>query len=640
MNNSLACEQREDKTFSDLPSHWFASIAPVPPAHHLEYNLQLITGAGHEQGLYLGNQTNLPAPLSAARASCGVIFAGNLHNGRELRRELGEFLAPTDRNEAELVLAAYLKWGEKFLPRLRGAFALIISDSEQDGFLCLRDPVGTCPLFFTKTQGGILLSTSIDVLVRQPQVNANVNRAALADFFLDRFPNLEETFFESVKRVPPGHVLRVTRQEERVYRYWDPAPDGTVKWLTQDEVAQFDELLDQAVRRCLSVGPAGIFLSGGLDSVSVAAVAAEVARADGLPKPWGLSLVFPGTDVDEEIIQRGAAEHLGLPQVLKPFHDAVQDKLLAEAVAINASLPAPILNTWWPAYDVLIKEGQKRGCRTILTGTGGDEWLGVSPYLASDLLREGNFSGVYRLWQSSWRSFNRPKLYFLRSMVWTFGIGPLVVPPLHRSMKRMAPSVVGLPRRIFAPPPNWLAPDKALRRELKDRWEQKSLRESHADASGSLYIREMKLGLDHPLVSWELEEQFHFNRNAGVHVAHPLWDPDLVDMLYRTPPMMLIQEGRTKGLIRTSLARRFPNLGFEQQRKVEGTRFYSSLIYRQARELWQQLGGTPTLGKLGIVDERSIEQGFEHFLTRQKQGDAHHAWSILNLEAWARAHTS
>jgi hypothetical protein len=289
---------------------------------------------------------------------------------------------------------------------------------------------------------------------------------------------------------------------------------------------------------------------------------------------------------------------------------------------------------------VLIKEGQQRGCRTILTGTGGDEWLGVSPYLASDLLRAGDFSGVYRLWQSSWLSFHRPKLYLLRSMVWTFGLGPLVVPPLHRSMKRIAPSMVGLPRRVFAPPPKWLAPDKILLRELKDRWEQKSLRESHGDVSGSLYIREMKLGLDHPLVSWELEEQFQFNRNAGVRVAHPLWDPDLVDMLYRTPPMMLIQEGRTKGLIRTSLARRFPNLGFEQQRKVEGTRFYSSLIYGQARQLWQQLGGTPTLVKLGIVDERTIEQGFEHFLTRRKQGDAHHAWSILNLEAWARAHTS
>jgi len=194
-------------------------------------------------------------------------------------------------------------------------------------------------------------------------------------------------------------------------------------------------------------------------------------------------------------------------------------------------------------------------------------------------------------------------------------------------------------RRILTPFPKWLAPDAALRKKLEQRWEQRSIRERHADTSDSFYIREMKLGLDHPLVSWETEEQFEFGRMAGVRMVHPLWDPDLVDLLYRTPPFMLIHDGRTKGLVRASLGRRFPHLGFERQRKVEGTRFYSSLIYREAGKIWEQLGGVSTLASLGVVDERTVGPSFDHLLARRRHGDAHRAWSILNLESWARAHT-
>jgi asparagine synthase (glutamine-hydrolysing) len=567
----------------------------------------------------------------------GVIFDGTLYDRHVLQEELGEFLAASASNDAELILAAYQRWGEDLLKRLRGAFALIICDTSREVLLCLRDPVGIYPMFYAENRNGLLVSTSVDVLIRQPNVSAGVNRAALADFMLDRFPMMEETFLDGVSRVPPGHVLRVARDGHRSFRYWDPAPDGRVKWLTPDEVEGFDELLDQAVRRSLSFGSAGILLSGGLDSVSVAAVAAQRADDIGAPKPLALSLVFPGADVNEEIVQRSVASQLGLPQVLKGFYEAAgQEGLLAGAIAMNSSLPAPIMNTWWPAYHALIREGAQLGCRTILTGTGGDEWLGVTPMLAADLFRELDFAGVYRLWQTSFRSFSRPKLALLRTLFWTFGVGPLLVPPMHRLVKQMAPSALRMRRRIFAAPPKWLAPDRALRRKLEERWEQKSLREMHA--SESFYVSEMKLGLDHPLVSWEIEELFEFGRMAGVRIVHPLWDPDLVDMLYRTPPFMLIHNGRTKGLVRASLARRFPELGFEQQRKVEGTRFYSTLIYCEAEKIWQQLGGASALADLGVVDGRTIGSSFHHLLARRRTGDAHRAWCILNLESWARAH--
>ncbi len=635
MSKIHALNQADKKVLRQASSHWLGLFTDAVPADLPGFDCQLVAGEGRSKKLYLRQQIDVSAALWAARAGCGVIFEGALYNRRELQNELGDLPAPAS-NDAEVILAAYERWGADVLNRLRGSFALIIWDGPREVLLCLRDPIGTHPLFYSEDRDALLLSPSVQVLVSQPQLSARVNRAALADYLMDRFPLMEETFFHGVSRVPPGHVMRVSRNERRTYRYWDPAPNGQVKWLTPDEVERFDELFDQAVTRCLSLGPAGIFLSGGLDSVSVAAVAAHRANSDGLTKPWALSLVFPDTDVNEEVVQRGVAEQLGLPQVMKRFYEATgENGLLAGAVELNSFLPAPINNTWLPAYHELVREGKSRGCQTILTGSGGDEWLTVSPMLAADLWRNWDVAGVYRLWRTSRRSFRRSSFALMRALIWTFGLGPLVIPPIHKFAKRIAPSAVRMRRQIFAPPPAWLAPDMELRRELQDRWEQKSVR---ATDSGSFYLREAKTALDHPLVSWEIEELFNFGQMAGVRVLHPIWDPDLVDLLYRTPPFLLLSEGRTKGLVRASLARRFPNLGFEQQRKLEATRFYSSLIYRDAHNIRKQLGGSPALADLGVVDERAIGPAFERLLEREKIGEAHLAWSILNLESWAQAH--
>jgi hypothetical protein len=88
----------------------------------------------------------------------------------------------------------------------------------------------------------------------------------------------------------------------------------------------------------------------------------------------------------------------------------------------------------------------------------------------------------------------------------------------------------------------------------------------------------MRSGLGHPLVAMELEELFEQSRRLGVRVLQPFWDAALVEFLYRTPPAMLNQTGRSKGLVRDTVARRFPRLGFETQLKVTATRFGRSVI--------------------------------------------------------------
>src|SRR5207248_4584102 len=94
-------------------------------------------------------------------------------------------------------------------------------------------------------------------------------------------------------------------------------------WIAEDELGRFDALLEQTVERYLALGPAAVYLSGGLDSVTVAAVAAGSSLRKGLPAPWALSLAFPDAECNEEAIQRSVAADLGLPHVLLPFDAAV-----------------------------------------------------------------------------------------------------------------------------------------------------------------------------------------------------------------------------------------------------------------------------------------------------------------------------
>jgi asparagine synthetase B (glutamine-hydrolysing) len=465
------------------------------------------------------------------------------------------------------------------------------------------------------------------------------------DYFLDRYPRLEETSYEHVSRVPPGNVLRVTREGHRSLRYWDPAPDGKVNWLTPEEVERFDEVLDRAVRRCLSFGPAGIFLSGGLDSVTVAAVATELCRSEGLRKPWALSLIFPDALSNEEVVQRGVATQLGLPQVVKPFFEATgTEGLLGPALALSSSLSCPLMNTWLPAYYQLALEGKKRGCQTILTGGGGDEWLGLSPLLAADLLRDFEFANLLKLWQSMRRSFRRSSVALGWSLIWKFGAQQLVMPPAHKFIKENAPWALKLRRRLSPWPapweaPKWLAPGSELRQAFNRRREEEHT--NKLQSSHSHYIQDIRPALDHPVVSREWEELFEVYHKAGVRMMQPFCDADLVDMLYRTPPFLLIQEGRSKGLVRSSMARRFPNLGFDRQRKVEATGFYASLIYTDGHNIWEKLGGARTLADLGVVDSKVLNSTIETVLGRRREGThAHQVWNTLNLETWARAHIS
>jgi asparagine synthase (glutamine-hydrolysing) len=576
----------------------------------------------------------LEGPRVARNGECSALLDGVLHNRAELERRL----RVDGSTDSELALQAYLRWGEGALGALKGIYALVVGDRKHERILCVRDRLGSHPLFYAQGGGELLLSTSIEVLLRDRRVSSEVNRAALADHLAHRWPDPGETYFSAVRRVPAGHALVAGSREHRLYRYWSPvAPDGTVDWVTENELEQFEELLDEAVARFLAFGPAGIYLSGGLDSVSVAAIAARSSREQGLPAPCALSLGFSDQEANEQAIQRSVARDLDIPQLLVPFEEAAgPDGLIAATLEMNGRSPTPVVNLWLAAYHHLGTQGRQRGCRVILTGHGGDEWLSVTPFYAADLILSLDLKGLFQLWGNHRRSYSIPARTLLRNIAWRFGMRPL----LGLAADRIAPGPTRSFRRREAirATPSWVAPDPALRRELANRTKASI---PVGPKAGQFYLSEMNRALDHTLVAMELEEAFESGRQLGLRFGHPLWDADLLTFLYRTPPELLNQGGRSKGLVRGMLARRFPELGFERQRKVSGTPVVRELITREGRVAWRGMGGVTALAELGIVDEGAVSTLIDGVLDETKSPEknayAYRAWDILSLESWVRS---
>lgn len=532
--------------------------------------------------------------------------------------------------DAELIASAYERHGERFFEGLRGSFAIVLLDSSRNVGMVLRDPVGSHPVFYAEVGSTLHVADSFSALQSMPGVSRRLSRLAIADDLCKRWPRPDETIYEGIKRVPHGCRVTLSAAGRRVDRYWNRLT-GDVEFLSETEADRFDEQLEQAVNRCVMAGPVGIFLSGGFDSISVAAVAADLARRTSHPDPIALSLGFPDPACDERVIQRSIAKGLGLPMTLLDFREAEGPRgILESCLSLNASLESPLVSTWMPPYMALAERGRQQGVRTIVTGEGGDEWLNVSPFLKADLWRRGDLAGLYRMAMTWRRSFDASWPMVLKGSIWTYGLRP----HLAAGIAAMAPNAWDRNRtaRLLESDPSCLSRDPSLRAE---QFARALATVTDSRPRDGFYVRELRTFIDDPLMSMTFEQQHAIGRRLGVRFLHPYWDPDVVEHLYRTPPEILTRGLRTKGMVRATVARRFPGLGLERKKKIWALSFFASTLEKDAPAVCRRFMDFSGLADLGVVDPAaarvSVEKGFGG-TPRQKVD----AWRLIVLESWVR----
>jgi len=576
----------------------------------------------------LSQRGAMPASIRVADG-IEVLFDGELFDLDQLAAKWHVSQAVAS-DPASIALEAYRRLGRDCVDVLNGRFAMLVADHRSRQVLAIRDRIGFHPLFYASTPTGFLFSPSIPGLLAQPHVSQEVDRVVLAEHLLHRFVDPQETYFSAVRRVPPGHVLTVGDGTISTRRYWNPAKGG---WLPADATEGFEAAFDRAVDRCTNQGRVGLWLSGGFDSVSVAAMAVDLARKNGRPAPHALSLGFPEPS-NEEVVQRGVAQSLGISQDFVPYQEAVAagGGAVRAAMTLAADWPQPLTNFWYPAYGHLARIGVSRGCRSILTGTGGDEWLNVSPFLGADLVRQGKLMALARLAAMNRRSFRLSIWKAWKGVFWRFGARPL----LGRALESATPHWSANRRRAaLRAMPSWVAPDPQIRKRMDERVSS-MVWETRPPQDMAFYEWQMHIALEHTLVTMEYEEHYEFGRRFGVRLLHPYLDPDLVELLFRLPPEALIKGGRSKALVRQTLARRFPDLGFDRQRKLDASTFFRRTLVGEGSAGWQSIGGAKALQALGVLSAPEWETEFQNLRSNEQSLYMYRIWLVLNLETWAR----
>ncbi|MBA3364661.1 MAG: asparagine synthase (glutamine-hydrolyzing) [Actinobacteria bacterium] len=294
-----------------------------------------------------------------------IVFNGMIYNFAELRERLhadGEtFVSDCD---TEVVLKAYGRFGPECVRHLRGMFAFSVWDPDADQLFLARDRLGIKPLYYAHTGERFLFASQVKALLRTGLLPRRLSPAGLASYLTYGAVSEPLTAIDGVRALPAGHTALVRRGELRLARYWAPPRDEASVPAGEDAARSLRGLLEETVERHLvSDAPLGVFLSGGIDSSILAAVAAR--HTDRLRT---VSVVFDDPELSEAPYTRLMAAHVGSEHVQV---DLRPDDLLRYLDSAFGAMDQPTfdgINTY-----VVSRAAAMTGLKVALSGLGADE---------------------------------------------------------------------------------------------------------------------------------------------------------------------------------------------------------------------------------------------------------------------------
>jgi len=317
------------------------------------------------------------------RAGCALIFNGQAYDFAALRTELeGLGHSFTTRSDTEVVLVAYLAWGERFVEKVHGMFAIAIWDGRSRKLVLARDRLGKKPLYYALAGSKLTFGSELKAFAAHGGISREVDPAALAQYLAAECVPAPRSIWKAVAKLPAGHVGVFDERGLRLRRYWElPAPATDVNQRkpsaaeAEEAAAELTRLLDRAVsKRLVADVPVGVFLSGGVDSTAITALAVRHKRPLST-----FSIGFEERSFDESAFAKLAADRLGTVHHAEMLSGTACLDLLPDAVA---SLDEPFAD---PSFlpTLLLSRFTRKHVTVALAGDGGDElFAGYDPFLA------------------------------------------------------------------------------------------------------------------------------------------------------------------------------------------------------------------------------------------------------------------
>jgi asparagine synthase (glutamine-hydrolysing) len=326
-------------------------------------------GLAHRR-LAIVDLENGSQPMASADGRLVISFNGEIFNHVELRKDLearGHVFRTT--SDTEVILHLYADFREDCLSRLNGDFAFAIWDDERQRMFLARDRMGVRPLFHAWHRGTFYFASEVKALLTVPGFTTRLDITALDQIFTLWAPLAPRTAFENVSELEPGSYAVVDRSGMRIAKYWQLSFPDKLDQPPQRSSDELEELLTDAVRlRMRADVPVGCYLSGGLDSSTVAAIARRMS-----PEPLRTYAIgFESAEHDETPYQSIVAKHLDTRHLrtLVTGSDIARD-----FVHVVTHAERPVIRSAPSPLYALAGTVKSDGVKAVLTGEGADEIL-------------------------------------------------------------------------------------------------------------------------------------------------------------------------------------------------------------------------------------------------------------------------
>lgn len=496
-------------------------------------------------------------PMTTPDGQFALVFNGEIYNHAELRRDLEAegCRFSSDHSDTETLLHGYVRWGAAVLERLNGMFAFVVYDRKKKLLFGARDRFGKKPFYYWQRGADFVFGSELSALLKHPSVPKSISQRALMKYFAYGYIPAPHSLVQGVHKLPAGHCFRLQLEsgEFKVGRYWEYVPDPE-RMDPEAAAHQLAEKLEGAVRRRLVADvPVGVFLSGGIDSSAVAALA---RRAVGDLKTFTVGFQEPS--FDESSFARDVASLLHTSHFEQTCSLEESKALLPRIIdQLDEPMGDPSL---LPTF--LLSRFAREHVTVCLAGDGGDElFCGYDPFKA--------------LKRARWYSRLIPKPLH-------FGIALVAsrLPVSHRNLSfdfKVKRTLRGLafPERVWLPV--WMGPLEPgeiaalfhakidleeLYSEAITAWE--SCR--HLDVVTRTQQFFIKLYLQDCILT-KVDRASMMN---GLEARCPFLDPEVVDFARRIPADLKFRQGITKWILKRALRGILPDRILDRKKKGFG----------------------------------------------------------------------
>jgi asparagine synthase (glutamine-hydrolysing) len=546
-----------------------------------------------------------------------LAWDGRLDNREEMISVLREELNG-DRTNITIAMAAYLKFGSDFLPRLIGDFALSLWEPRTRTLLLARDAIGPRPLYYHANAERIIWSSELAPLLDSAGIELEVNDEYIAGY-LTNGPAPELTPYKDIYAVHPGHTVVAENGRLRAQRFWGLDPNHEIRYQMDEEYEEhFRHLFREAVRCRLQVdGPVCINLSGGLDSSAIVCMADEIFGC-GAAKSSRIETI---SHVYDEAVSSDERD----------FIRCVEEKRGRSGHHLRdvdypplASFPDESRHSFPDYFDCFVdllrgtcEAMRGDGARVLLTGHGGDQMLYSSPLPSpelSDMLIQRQPLHLHRSLKAWSKVLKRPYL----DLLWRDGVIPLLPKNLQvffslNQKTRLAP---------------WIDERFIGRMNLRER------RLGLTDAFGFNLPsgRDQSIGF---LSAMRTIAKASYRARGFIEVSHPYTHRPLVEFLQAIPFAQRVRPGETRSLMRRALRGLLPEMILKRKGKKGPEEALFRALAREYHRL-QPIFGNARVCAHGYMNAEALKTALE----KARHGCQKYSFAVIqtiSLEFWLRA---